>query len=339
MRPDVRPHEADRPELSVIVPMYNEQDNVALLAERVHRALADVCPSYELLFVDDGSEDDSVAAVQELAARSRHVRLVALSRNFGKEAALLAGYDHAEGDAVLVVDADLQQPPELFPDLLALWRQGYDVVDAVRADTEGISTLRRHLSTAFYWANNKLSGVRLAPHTADFRLMDRAVADVVRGCREAHRFNRALIAWAGFRRAGITYTAARRHAGQTQWGWRKLLPYALNGILSFSIAPLRLVGWLGGVVSVLSFLYLLVVAVLRLTRPELAGVHTGYASIIGMIALLGGFQLLAIWVLGEYTGRIYEQVKARPNYLVRRPHDPHDSRALRHPRSEEEKAA
>lgn len=310
---------ADAPELSIIVPMFNEEGNVALLADRVGAALAEECPDYELLFVDDGSRDGSVDEVQKLAAASSRVRLIALSRNFGKEAAMLAGYDHARGEAVIVVDADLQQPPELFPDLLALWRQGFDVVDAVRTDTEGISPVRRLFSSAFYWLHGKLSGVHLGAHTADFRLLDRAVVDVVRTCREAHRFNRALVAWAGFRHAAVSYTAARRHAGQTAWGWRGLVAYALGGVLSFSITPLRLAGWLGAAVSALSFLYLIYVATLRLTFPEWASPATGYASIIGMIALLGGCQLLAVWILGEYIGRIYEQVKARPPYLVRLP--------------------
>jgi polyisoprenyl-phosphate glycosyltransferase len=312
------PHEdAHQPELSVIVPMYNEEGNVRLLAERTRRVLEDHGVDYEVVFVDDGSTDRSVAAVEELTATEPQVRLVPLARNFGKEAAMLAGYDHARGRAVIVADADLQQQPELFPELLALWRQGYDIVHAVRADTEGISRLRRFASTAFYWVNGKLAGVQIPSNTADFGLMDRAVVDALCRCREQHRFNRALVAWTGFRRTSVTYTAAPRHAGRTHWNWRRLLHYAMDGILSFSVRPLRLVGLVGGSVSALSFAYLILVAVLRVVRPELAGANHGYASIIGMIALLGGFQLLGIWLLGEYIGRIYEQVKDRPAYIVR----------------------
>ncbi len=307
------------PELTVIVPMYNEEGNVRLLAERVATALADVCPSHEIVYVDDGSVDRSVAEVHALMETHPCVRLVPLARNFGKEAAMLAGYDHAQGRAVIVVDADLQQPPELFEALLTPWRQGYDVVNAVREHTEGISRVRRLASTAFYWLNGKLTGVRIPSQTADFRLMDRAVVDAVRQCRESHRFNRALVAWTGFRHTSITYVAANRHSGQTYWNWRRLVVYAMDGILSFSVRPLRLVGLAGGFISAFSFAYLLTVAALRILRPALAGADFGYASIIGMISLIGGFQLLGVWLLGEYVGRIYEQVKGRPAYVVREP--------------------
>jgi dolichol-phosphate mannosyltransferase len=305
------------PELSVIVPMHNEEGNVGLLAERISRVLDAEGIAYEVLFVDDGSTDGSAAAVEGLARAIPEVRLVRLARNFGKEAAMLAGYDRVRGRAVVVLDADLQQPPELFPEMLALWRRGYDVVHAVRADTEGISPIRRFASTAFYWINGQLAGVQIPSHAADFGLMDRAVVEVLRQCREQHRFNRALVAWAGFRNAAITYTAAPRHAGRTHWGWRRLIGYAMDGILSFSVRPLRLLGLLGGLVSAMSFGYLTLVAILRIGWPELAGAAFGYASIIGMVSLLGGFQLLGIWLLGEYIGRIYEQAKGRPAYIVR----------------------
>ena len=312
-------------ELSVIVPMFNEEGSVRALASRVARALAEPCPSFEILFVDDGSSDRSVAEAQVLAESDPRVRVVALARNFGKEAAMLAGYDRARGRAAIVVDADLQQPPELFVAMLDLWRQGFDVVNAVRDRTEGITPLRRFASTAFYWLNDRLTGVHIPAQTADFRLMDRAVVDAVRSCREGHRFNRALVAWTGFRHASIRYVAADRHAGQTHWNWRRLAVYAMDGILSFSVRPLRLVGLAGGILSALSFAYLTFVAVLRIVRPELAGAEFGYASIIGMVSLIGGFQLLGIWLLGEYVGRIYEQVKDRPPYVVREPRAPEPS--------------
>jgi dolichol-phosphate mannosyltransferase len=305
------------PELSVLVPMLNEEGNVRLLAERVAASLAGVVESFEILFIDDGSTDGSVEEVRRLASGRAEVRLVALARNFGKEAAMLAGYDHARGRAVVVVDADLQQPPELFASLVGLWRQGFEVVDAVRTETRGIGPWRRRASWAFYALNRRLLGIAMSPDTADFRLMDRAVVDVVRACRERHRFNRALVAWSGFRRASVPYSAAPRHSGVTKWSGLRLAKYAMDGVLSFSVRPLRAVGLLGGVLSSLSFLYLVFVAVLRVVRPELAGADFGYASIIGMIALLGGSQLLCAWLLGEYVGRIYEQVKGRPPYVVR----------------------
>ena len=317
MRIDPADPKHDAPELSVIVPMLNEEGNVRLLASRVQHALARCCPNYELLYVDDGSADGSVREVRALEAESPNVRLIALARNFGKEAAMLAGYDYARGRASIVVDADLQQPPELFPRMLDLWREGFDVVDAVREETIGISPLRKAASDLFYRLNERLLGVPLSSHTADFRLMDRAVVEAVRQCRENHRFNRALVAWTGFRRTAITYKAADRHAGTTKWSWRGLVRYAMDGTLSFSVRPLRVAGLGGGLISGLSFAYLMFVAVLRLVKPEAAGANFGYASLVGMIGAIGGFQLLAIWLLGEYVGRIYEQVKGRPSYVVR----------------------
>ncbi len=305
------------PELSVIVPMFNERDNLGLLCERVRQVLAPQQIRYELIFVDDGSSDDSVAVAWGLAERYPWVRVLALVRNFGKEAAMLAGYDHVRGAAVVVLDADLQQPPELLLEMLTLWRQGYDIINAVRVDTKGLSRPRKLASTLFYWINNHLTGTRIPAQSADFGLLDASVVASLRACREVHRFNRALVAWTGSSRAQVTYTAAPRNAGQTHWNGRKLLKYAMDGILSFSVRPLRLVGLAGVALSVISFAYLLLVAVLRIVRPELAGVGHGYASIIGMISLLGGFQLTSIWLLGEYIGRIYEQVKGRPLYLLK----------------------
>ena len=308
-----------RPELTVIVPLFNERDNVALLVERLRTVLEPEGIPFEAILVDDGSRDDSHTVARALAEDDARVRVLALVRNFGKEAAMLAGYDQARGRTVVVLDADLQQPPELLIAMRALWRQGYEIVTAVRADTEGISPARKLASTLFYRLNAVLAGMTIPAQSADFALLDESVVNAIRSCREVHRFNRALVGWTGYRQTQITYNAAPRHAGRSHWNTRKLLEYAMDGILSFSVRPLRLVGLAGVALSALSFAYLLFVAVLRIVRPELAGAHFGYASIIGMIALLGGFQLTSIWLLGEYIGRIYEQVKARPVYLLRNP--------------------
>ncbi len=305
------------PELSVVVPMHNERDNLALLCERLSKALSTAEIQFELLFVDDGSTDDSVAVARALSMEYPWVRVLCLVRNFGKEAAMLAGYDHVQGCAVVVLDADLQQPPELLVNLVDFWRKGYDIINAVRVDTEGISWTRKLASSLFYKINLWMTGVKFPAQSADFGLLDVSVVEALCACREVHRFNRALVAWTGFRSTEISYKAAPRNAGQTQWTRRKLFKYALDGILSFSVRPLRLVGLAGVALSVLSFSYLLLVAFLRIYHPELAGVGSGYASIIGMICLLGGFQLTSIWLLGEYIGRIYEQVKGRPSYLLR----------------------
>lgn len=316
-------------ELSLIVPMLNEQGNLRLVARRVAQALG-AATRYELLFIDDGSSDDSVAVARALAAEDDRVRVLALARNFGKEAAMLAGYDHARGRALVVLDADGQQPPELLPQMLGLWRSGYDVVHAVRTETLALSGRRRVSSRAFYWLLDRMVGVPVVANTADFRLMDHRVVEAVRQCRERHRFNRALVAWAGFAQVCVPYVAAERHSGQTKWSYRGLMRYAMDGVLSFSIRPLRLIGVSGGLLSALSFLYLAFVSVLRIVRPELAGADTGYTSLVGAISLLGGTQLLCVWLLGEYIGRIYEQVKERPPYVLRDLDERQGRRSLPH---------
>ena len=305
----------DRPKVSIVIPVYNEQDSIAALHGRLVGALEPACEDFELIFVDDGSVDESAARVAEARRSDGRVRLVEFSRNFGKEMAILAGYDHARGRAVVVMDADLQTPPEVLPQMIEKWQAGCDIVDALRVDTRGQGFFRRSASRMFYWLIQKVSSTRIIPNCVDFRLMDRKVVDHLRRCRERFRFNRGLVSWVGFRRCSVEFVADERTAGASRWGFWTLLKYALDAIFSFSSAPLRMAGVLGLIVSILSFLYLIVLVIDRMVRGQ---PMPGYATVVGGIFLLGGVQLLTIWVLGEYVGRIYEQGQRRPLYIVKR---------------------
>jgi glycosyltransferase involved in cell wall biosynthesis len=305
----------NRPLLSIVVPVHNEQDNLAELHRRVCAALDPVTRDYEFMLVDDGSRDDSVRVIESLRASDPRVGLVELSRNFGKELALIAGYDHAAGRAVVALDADLQTPPEVIPALIREWQAGAKIVDAVRTSTTGQGRLRTWASTGFYWALGKLSNTEITPNSVDFRLLDEQVVRELRRCRERYRFNRGLAGWLGFHHAHVEFTAGQRFGGRSRWSYYKLAAYALDAVFSFSSVPLRLAGLLGLAISLLSFVYLIIVIIARLffTQPM-----PGYATVVGGIFLLGGVQLLTIWVLGEYVGRLYDEAKGRPLYVVRR---------------------
>jgi glycosyltransferase involved in cell wall biosynthesis len=300
--------------LSVVVPIHNEEGNIQELHRRLKEVLDSIGPC-EIIFVDDGSTDDSVARIEEVVRANPRTRLVELSRNFGKEMAMLAGYDHCAGQAAVVVDADLQTPPEVIREMVQKWRQGAEIVDGVRQSTIGQGFMRRLYSRWFYWLMRKLAKTNIVPDSVDFRLMDRKVFRQIRACRERFRFNRGLAGWVGFRREAVTFVADQRFAGATRWSIRRLCGYAMDAIFSFSSVPLRVTGLLGLVISILSFIHLVWLVADNLIR----GLPIpGYATIAGGIFLLGGVQLLGIWVLGEYVGRLYEEAKGRPPYVTRR---------------------
>ena len=304
-----------RPLVSVIVPMFNEAAHIAEVHRRVCAALEPITSEFEILFVDDGSRDESVKLVEAARASDPRVGLVEFSRNFGKEFAMLAGYEHARGRAVVVLDGDLQTPPEVIPEMIRAWQGGAEIVDGVRQSTIGQSALRTLASDVFYWLMRKLASADIVPNSVDFRLLDERVVREIRQCRERYRFNRGLVGWVGFARQGVDFVASDRPDGQSRWGVLTLTSYALDAILSFSSLPLRVAGLLGLVISVFSFVYLawLMVASMAFTQPI-----KGYATVVGGIFLLGGMQLLTIWLLGEYVGRLYEEVKRRPLYVARR---------------------
>lgn len=304
-----------RPLVSIIIPVYNEQENLPELHRRLCEVLDPITRDVEFVMVDDGSRDDSVQVAELLLRRDPRIVLVEFSRNFGKESAMIAGYDHARGQASIVIDADLQTPPEIIPKMIEAWQGGAQIVDAVRTATIGQNPLRTWASSTFYWIMQKLAKTDIIPNSVDYRLLDAQVVDALRKCRERYRFNRGLVGWLGFKRQSIEFVAEDRAAGSTRWSLMHLVGYALDAILSFSALPLRLAGLLGLVISLFSFVYLLFLMfqTVLIWQPI-----KGYATIVGGIFLLGGMQLLTIWLLGEYVGRLYDEVKRRPLYIVRR---------------------
>ena len=302
-----------RPLISVVAPCYNEEDAVEGFAAALSSALAACDADYESLFIDDGSTDDTRARLVRLAAKDSHVRVIVFSRNFGKEAALTAGLDHAKGDAVVVIDVDLQDPPALIRDFISLWREGYDVVYGRRVDRSSDTAAKRLTAGGFYRLFNRISRVKLPEDAGDFRLMDRCVIDALKALPERSRFMKGLFAWAGFSTAGVSYIRPARAAGETKFNLWKLWNFALDGIVSFSTAPLRVWSYIGAVVALLSFLY----ASFIIIRTMITGVDVpGYASLLVFVLFFGSVQLISVGVLGEYIARLFMEVKRRPIYLV-----------------------
>jgi glycosyltransferase involved in cell wall biosynthesis len=302
-----------RPLISVIAPCYNEADAVDAFAGALTAALGACAVDYELVFIDDGSTDDTRARLAALTQTDRHVRVVAFSRNFGKEAALTAGLDHARGDAVVVIDVDLQDPPSLIRDFIALWREGYDVVYGRRVDRSSDTPAKRLTAGGFYRLFNRISRVKLPEDAGDFRLMDRRVVEAVKALPERSRFMKGLFAWAGFSSAGVSYIRPARAAGTSKFNLWKLWNFALDGIVSFSTAPLRVWSYIGAVVAFLSFLY----GSFIIVRTMITGVDVpGYASLLVFVLFFGSVQLISVGVLGEYIARLFLEVKRRPIYLV-----------------------
>lgn len=300
-------------ELSIVVPVYNEQESVPELHRRLTAALTGVVRSFDVVFVDDGSRDRSWEIIRELASRDAWVKGLSFSRNFGHQMAFTAGLDHADGEAVVIMDADLQDPPELLPQLVSRWREGYDVVYAVRARRHGETGFKLFTAAAFYRLLRRITSVDIPVDTGDFRLMSRKAVEAFRRMPERHRFTRGMVAWLGFRQVGVPYVRAARHAGETNYPLRKMLRLASDGITSFSYIPLQLASWVGLAVSGLAFLGLVASVVVRLC----GGAMPAWAIAAAALALLGGMQLVAVGLLGEYVGRVLDEAKRRPLYLVR----------------------
>jgi dolichol-phosphate mannosyltransferase len=295
----------------VVAPVYNEEETLSEFYSRVSRALEDL--PFELVLVDDGSTDGSREILSRLAAQDPRVHVVSLSRNFGHQNALTAGLDHAKGSAVVMLDADLQDPPELIPTMLDHWRAGCDVVYAVRQHREGESRFKLTTAKWFYKLFGKLTQVGLANDSGDFRLLDRQPLDALRSMRERSRFLRGMTVWVGYRQAAVGYHRDPRYAGKTKYTLPKMLRFSVDAILSFSQRPLQLATLLGFVFSTLAFLAIPVVIILRALNSYLPG----FATVTIIVMLLGGIQLIAIGIIGEYVGRIYDEVKGRPLYIVR----------------------
>ena len=306
-----------RPKLSIVIPVFNEEETIPELHRRLTAflgQLTEIGDEWEVVFVEDGSRDRSAALLSELAERERRYRLVGFSRNFGHQIAITAGLDHAEGDAVVVMDADLQDPPELISELYARFREGYDVVYAQRRVREGETLWKRTTASAIYRLMRKMTALDMPVDTGDFRLVSRRVADHLRSLREHNPFVRGLVTWVGYRQTGVLYDRDARYRGETKFSTAKMMRFAFDGITSFSSRPLRFASLTGAFFAVLSLALMAALVIYRLSGgPNLV---PGWTSLIVSVLLLGGLNLIAIGLLGEYIGRIYDQVKGRPLYLV-----------------------
>ncbi|HVM70131.1 MAG TPA: glycosyltransferase family 2 protein [Anaerolineales bacterium] len=299
---------------SIVSPIFNEKDNIPELYRRVRDVMAATNQPWELVLVDDGSTDGSTDAIRTLAQQDQHVRPVIFARNFGHQVAITAGWDYARGNAVVIMDADLQDPPEVIPDLIARWREGYEVVYAVRAEREGESWFKKISASLFYRIVYRITDVKIPVDTGDFRLMDRKVVDVLKSMHEKYRFPRGMSAWVGFRQIGVPYRRAARFSGTTKYPFSKMLKLALNAITGFSYFPLQLATYFGFTSAGLAIIAIPVVIIMRLIGH---GAFLGQATTLISVLFLGGVQLIFLGVLGEYIGRIYDEVKGRPLYIVR----------------------
>jgi len=304
--------------ISVLIPAYNEQEVLPILFDRLG-ALADSQKDFEFEFflVNDGSRDDTLSIIAQYAEKDARVSYINLSRNFGKEIAMIAGLDHATGDATVIIDADLQDPPELIPEMIKLWQDGYDDVYARRKSRAGESWLKKLTSTWYYRLLQSATSIPIQVDTGDFRLLDKRCVEAIRSFRESGRNTKALFSWIGYKKKEIMYDRDPRVAGETKWNYPKLINLAVDGITSFTTTPLRLASVFGFVVSFTAFLYIMYL----LIRP-LFGVQTGggYSSLMAVMLFLGGVQLLSLGIIGEYIARIFNETKNRPLYFVEKYH-------------------
>ncbi len=299
--------------VSVVVPVCNEQDNLPLLLEKVRQNAGTLKSDFEVIAIDDGSRDGSLPLLISLREQWPFLRVLSFSRNFGHQAAVRAGLQYARGDCVISMDADLQHPPEMLPEMVAEWEQGYDVVLTRREKTEDAGWLKTLSSRMYYWLINWLSDVQIEEGSADFRLLDRKVVDVIRAAKESNLFLRGYVNWVGYRSTTLSYTARARYSGSSQYSIFKMLRLALDGITSFSTRPLILSGWLGAGLFVISLAYGLYALCVNLFTDQTV---PGWTSLAMVMTFLGGIQLLMLGILGVYLGRLISQSKMRPDYLV-----------------------
>jgi polyisoprenyl-phosphate glycosyltransferase len=302
------------PVISIIAPIFNEAGNIPELYRRLTDTLNSTGEDWELLFIDDGSTDGSTDLIRQLANQDPHVRPVIFARNFGHQIAVTAGLDYSRGQAVVIIDSDLQDPPEVILDLIAKWREGYEVVYAVRAEREGETWFKLFTAKLFYRLIYKITDVDIPLDTGDFRLLDRKVVNVLNQMREHHRFLRGMSVWVGFRQVGVPYKRAARYAGETKYPFRKMARFASDAITSFSYFPLQLATYVGFLSAGIAILAIPVVVFLRLTGSQ---AFFGQATTLIAVLFLGGVQLISLGILGEYIGRLFQEAKGRPLYIVR----------------------
>ena len=301
--------------VALIVPVYNEHETVETFVKTVNEKLAPELEHIEIVFIDDGSSDNTVELIEKLQENDKKISLIRLSRNFGKEAAMSAALDLVQSDAIVPIDVDLQDPPELVLDFIRIWRdEGIDTVYGVREDRSSDTSTKRVSSEGFYYVFNKMSGkVKIPSNVGDFRLIDRKIIDILKTLKERNRFMKALYAWPGFSSKGVGYTRPERVAGQTKWNYWKLWNFALDGIFAFSSLPLKVWSYIGGFIGLLSLIYM----TWNILKTMIFGNPTaGYTTLICVILFLGAVQLISIGILGEYVGRLSQEVKGRPVYVA-----------------------
>ena len=303
------------PTYTIVAPGFNEAETLPEFYRRLKQVMVSLGIDWELILVDDGSSDGSTEKILELARQDRRVNPVIFARNFGHQVAVTAGLDYSRGQAVVIMDSDLQDPPELIPQLAGKWREGYQVVYAVRASREGESWFKRFTAAAFYRIINRITDVEIPVDTGDFRLLDREAADALCQMRERHRFPRGMAAWIGFRQIGVPYDREPRYAGETKYPFGRMLRLALNAITSFSYFPLQIATYLGFLFAGLSALAIPLVIALRLSGSQ---AFFGQATTLIAVLFLGGVQLISLGILGEYIGRLYDEAKGRPLYIIRK---------------------
>jgi polyisoprenyl-phosphate glycosyltransferase len=299
---------------SIVAPIFNEKENLPQLYRRIQDVMDSTAEPWELLLVDDGSTDTSTELIRALADEDKRVRPVIFARNFGHQVAVTAGLDYSRGDAVIIIDADLQDPPELILEMAQKWKQGYEVVYAVRAEREGESWFKLWTASLFYRVIHRITDVKIPLDTGDFRLMDRKVVDVMNSMRERHRFLRGMSAWVGFKQVGVEYKRAARVAGETKYPFRKMFRLAINAVTSFSYFPLQVATFFGFLSAGISALAIPIVIYMRITGSQ---AFFGQATTLLAVLFLGGVQLICVGILGEYIGRLYDEAKGRPLYIVR----------------------
>lgn len=320
--------------VSIVVPVFNEEENIEHFYEEICKAMEPLPYAFELVFVDDGSRDASVSILYHLQKKDERVRPLYLARNFGHQIALTCGLDHAEGDAIVTMDGDMQHPPEFLPVLLQKWEEGYEVVQTIRRTTEGVPWFKNMTSALFYKMMNVISRIKIQPGGSDFRLMDRSAAESFRAYRERARFIRGMIGAIGYKQVQIEFIAPKRFAGTSKFSLQKMLHFALDGITAYSKTPLRLAFYAGMIMGGLSIAVTAHVFYIKCFTEDAV---PGWATITASISFLGGIQLIGIGIIGEYVGRIFEEVKQRPLYLLRKEPSVFDRQALsdRKPASEE----
>jgi polyisoprenyl-phosphate glycosyltransferase len=296
---------------SIVIPVYNEAEVLPALYDRLTRVLEALIEPYEIIFVDDGSQDDSPLVLRDLQARDERVKFLSFSRNFGHQIAITAGLDYSSGQAAVVMDADLQDPPEVIPRLIEQWRKGYDIVFALRAERQGGGLFKRATAAIFYRLFRRMTATEIPLDAGDFRLMSQRAVEVLQSLRERNRFIRGLAGWVGFPQTSVSFVRDVRQAGETKYSLKKMLRFALNGLMSFSLVPLQLASYLGFLISSIAFCYIAYAIGLKLFTDR---VVLGWTSVMVAVLFLGGVQLISLGIIGEYL-RIYEEVKQRPLYV------------------------